>query len=143
MMKIHQLLVEVCIIYFMVFIETVFAAALNMQMADWLSYICSQLYYIWFQMWYMHHVIIQPCQTCHNNSLNHSTITMKALSVAQHNHILSLLDSGHSGHEISSQTGVSNATISRLYSRHHPYHKKLLVVVLLSSLNRIYTMLLS
>ena len=108
----------------MVFIETVFAAALNMQMADWLSYICSQLYYIWFQMWYMHHVIIQPCQTCHNNSLNHSTITMKALSVAQHNHILSLLDSGHSGHEISSQTGVSNATISRLYSRHHPYHKK-------------------
>ena len=72
----------------------------------------------------MHHVIVQPCQTCHNNSLNHSTITMKALSVAQHNHVLSLLDSGHSGHEISSQTGVSNATISRLCSRHHLYIKK-------------------
>ena len=49
---------------------------------------------------------------------------MKALSVVQHSHILSLLDSGHSGHEISSQTGVSNATISRLHSRHHPYIKK-------------------
>ena len=67
---------------------------------------------------------VQPYQAYHNNSLNHSTITMKALSVAQCNHILSLLDSGHSGHEISSQTGVSNATISRLCSRHCPYIKK-------------------
>ena len=74
-------------------------------------------------MLYMHHVIVQPCQTCHNN-LNHSTITMKAVSATQRNHILSLLDSGHSGHDISSQTGVSNATISRLHSRHRPYIKK-------------------
>src|ERR1700720_3159489 len=93
-------------------------------MADCLSYICSLLYYIWFQMLYMHHVIVQPCQTCHNNNLNHSTITMKAVSATQRNHILSLLDSGHSGHDISSQTGVSNATISRLCSRHRPYIKK-------------------
>jgi transposase len=72
----------------------------------------------------MHHVIVQPCQTCHNNNLNHSTITMKAVSAAQRNHILSLLDSGYSGHDISSQTGVSNATISILRSRHRPYVKK-------------------
>lgn len=49
---------------------------------------------------------------------------MKALSTAQSNHILSLLDSGHSGHEISAQTGVSNTTISRLHSRYCPYLKK-------------------
>ena len=49
---------------------------------------------------------------------------MQALPVVQHNHILSLLDSGHSGHDISPQTGVSNTTISRLCSRHHSYIKK-------------------
>ena len=59
-----------------------------------------------------------------NNNLNHSTIAMKALSAAQYNQILSLLDPGHSGHDISSQTGVSNATISILHSRHCPYIKK-------------------
>ena len=49
---------------------------------------------------------------------------MKAISSAQNKHILSLLDSGLSGHEISSQTGVSNAAISRLCSRYHPYLNK-------------------
>ena len=74
-------------------------------------------------MWYMHHVIVQPCQTSHNNNLNHPTTTMKPLSTAQHNHILSLLDSDHSKYDISSQTGVSVAFISKL-CRHHPYIKK-------------------
>ena len=41
---------------------------------------------------------------------------MKSLSPALQHHILSLLDSGLSGHQISSQTGVSNATISKLCS---------------------------
>ena len=49
---------------------------------------------------------------------------MKAVSAAQCNHILSLLDSGHSGYDIHSQTGVSVASISRLHSRHCPYIKK-------------------
>jgi transposase len=49
---------------------------------------------------------------------------MKPVSATQRNLILSLLDSGYSGHEISSQTGVSNATISRLRSRNCPYIKK-------------------
>src|ERR1700735_2750900 len=75
-------------------------------------------------MWYMHHVIVQPCQTSHTNNLNHPTTTMKPVSAAQRNHILSLLDSGHSGYDIHSQTGVSVASISRLRSRHHPYIKK-------------------
>jgi hypothetical protein len=49
---------------------------------------------------------------------------MKPISAAQHIHILSLLDSGHSRYDISSQTGVSVAFISRLCSKHHPYIKK-------------------
>jgi|SRR5882762_1051354 len=75
-------------------------------------------------MWYIHHVIVQQCQTSHNNNLNHPIITMKPVSAAQCNHILSLLDSGHSGYDISSQTGVSVASISRLCSRHCPHIKK-------------------
>lgn len=49
---------------------------------------------------------------------------MKAISTAQSNHILSLLDSGHSGHEISTLTGASTASISRLHSRYRPYLTK-------------------
>jgi len=49
---------------------------------------------------------------------------MKTLSPAECNHILSLLDSGHSGHEISSITGAGTATISRLRSRYRPYLHK-------------------
>ena len=45
---------------------------------------------------------------------------MKSLSPAVQDNILSLLDSGLSGYQISSQTGVSNATISRLDSKHFP-----------------------
>jgi transposase len=57
-------------------------------------------------------------------SLIHSTNIMKALSAAQETHILSLLDSGISGHKISSQTGVSVATISRICSRHRSHLHK-------------------
>ena len=49
---------------------------------------------------------------------------MKPLSPANSNHILFLLDSGYFGEQISSQSGVFNATISRLCSRHRPYLKK-------------------
>ena len=49
---------------------------------------------------------------------------MKALSSTDSQHILFLLDSGLSGHQISTQTGVSNATISRLCSRYRPYTQK-------------------
>src|SRR3984893_5037076 len=44
---------------------------------------------------------------------------MKPLPTTQANHILSLLDSGHSAHQISSLTGVHTSTISRLHSKHH------------------------
>ena len=51
---------------------------------------------------------------------------MKVLSPAQHNHILSLLDSGHSGNEISSITGIGTITITILHSRYHSYlHKSI------------------
>ena len=49
---------------------------------------------------------------------------MKPLSPANFNHILFLLDSGYSDEQISSQTRVFNATISRLCSRYCPYLKK-------------------
>ena len=49
---------------------------------------------------------------------------MKSLTPALQYHILSLIDSGLSGHQISSQTGVSNATISRLHSKHCPSLQK-------------------
>ena len=43
---------------------------------------------------------------------------MKDTSSAQVKLVLSLLDSGHTGYQISSQTGLSTATISRICSRH-------------------------
>jgi len=43
---------------------------------------------------------------------------MKDTSTAQVNLVLSLLNSGHTGYQISSQTGLSTATISRLHSKH-------------------------
>ena len=43
---------------------------------------------------------------------------MKSLTPALYHHILSLIDSSPSGCQISSQTGFSNATISRLHSKH-------------------------
>jgi transposase len=51
---------------------------------------------------------------------------MKALSAAQQAHILSLMDSGISGHKIHSQTGVSPSTISRLRSKHRSSLQKAL-----------------
>ena len=49
---------------------------------------------------------------------------MKSLTPALQHPILSLIDSRLSGHQISSQTGVSNATISRLCSKHCPSLQK-------------------
>jgi len=49
---------------------------------------------------------------------------MHPVSGAQLNHILSLLDSGHSAHHISSLTGLHHITISRLQRKHHPYQQK-------------------
>jgi len=49
---------------------------------------------------------------------------MHPVSGAQLNHILSLLDSGHSAHHISSLTGLHHTTISRLQRKHHPYQQK-------------------
>ena len=43
---------------------------------------------------------------------------MKDTSSAQVNLVLSLLNSGHTGYQISSRTGLSTATISRICSRH-------------------------
>ena len=47
-----------------------------------------------------------------------SPANMRSLSAAQTNHILSLLDSGHSAHQISSSTHFGLGTISRLRSKH-------------------------
>ena len=44
---------------------------------------------------------------------------MKTLSLAQKNHILSMLDAGHSTHHIGSITGVHTSTIFRLHSKEH------------------------
>jgi transposase len=43
---------------------------------------------------------------------------MKDTSTAQLNSILSLLDSGYTGYQISSKTGLSTSTISRIRSKH-------------------------
>ena len=47
-----------------------------------------------------------------------SLATMRSLTATQTKHILSLLDSGHSAHQISSSTGLHTSTISRLCSKH-------------------------
>ena len=43
---------------------------------------------------------------------------MKSLTPALQHHILSLLDSNPYSYQMSSQTGISNATISRLHPKH-------------------------
>ena len=48
------------------------------------------------------------------------TITMKALSVAETAHIISLLEAGLSVRKIQSLTGLAISTISRLHSKHLP-----------------------
>jgi transposase len=69
-------------------------------------------------------VNVEHCQTGANNTFNITTTIMKSISPAQKTQVLKLLDTGLSGHQISSQTGVSISTISRLCSRHCPYTKK-------------------
>ena len=51
---------------------------------------------------------------------------MHPVSGAQLNHILSLLDSGHSAHDISPLTGLHHTTISRMQRKHHPYLQKVI-----------------
>jgi transposase len=46
--------------------------------------------------------------------------TMHPLSAAGQNHILSLLDAGHSAKRIAASTGYGIATVSRLRSKHRP-----------------------
>jgi len=46
-------------------------------------------------------------------------IIMRSLSPALTQHILHLLDSGQSAHQISDSTGVHTSTILRLHSKHH------------------------
>ena len=82
------------------------------------------LCYIWHQNQQTGHVSVELHQTEQNNHLFPTTTTMKPLSAADTNHILTLLDSGLSGEQISSHTGLSNATISRIRSRHCPYLTK-------------------
>jgi len=60
-------------------------------------------------------------QTNHNNNVD---FNMHPVSNTQLNHILSLLNSGHSAHYISSLTGLHQTTISRLQRKHHPYLQK-------------------
>ncbi len=45
---------------------------------------------------------------------------MQPLSPSQRSHILSLLIGGHSAHQISSSTGISYTSITRLRSKHLP-----------------------
>ena len=51
-------------------------------------------------------------------------ITMCALSASQLEKVLHLIDSDHSNYQISSLTGHSTATISCLWSKHHPHIPK-------------------
>src|ERR1700741_2245630 len=60
-------------------------------------------------------------QIDHNNLVDSN---MHPVSGAQLNHILSLLDSGHSAHDISPLTGLHHTTISRLQRKHCPYLQK-------------------
>ena len=50
---------------------------------------------------------------------------MQPLSPDQRNNIISLLEAGHSAHQISYATGVHTSTISRLHRKNHPYFPKL------------------
>ena len=45
---------------------------------------------------------------------------MKSLSVDQTTHIISLLQLGHSTHQIAHSNGLNQSTISRLHSKHCP-----------------------
>jgi uncharacterized protein YerC len=64
--------------------------------------------------------IVEWRQITHNNTFHSTTITMKDTSSAQVNFVLSLLDSGHSGYQISSKTGIATGTISKIRNKHCP-----------------------
>src|SRR5260221_5025387 len=49
-----------------------------------------------------------------------TTIIMKSLSIEQTHHIISLLELGHSTHEITHSTGLNQSNISRLCSKNLP-----------------------
>ena len=49
---------------------------------------------------------------------------MQPLSTDQRNHIISLLEVGHSAYQISSATGINTGTIFSLHRKHHPYLPK-------------------
>ena len=55
-----------------------------------------------------------------NKQTHTFTTTMKALSVAETAHIVSLLEAGLSVRKIQSLTGLAISTISRLHSKHLP-----------------------
>jgi transposase len=56
-----------------------------------------------------------------NKHQQHLLLTMHALSADQKTHIISLLTSGKSAHEVSTITGHGTGTISRLHRKHCPY----------------------
>ena len=64
------------------------------------------------------HLILEWEQIRPNNLFNQTIIIMKDTSTAQINQVVSLLNSGHTGYQISIQTGLSTATISRIHSKH-------------------------
>jgi uncharacterized protein YerC len=64
------------------------------------------------------HFIVDWCQISHNNSLFSTSTTMKDTTTAQVNNVLSLLNSGHTGYQIASKTGLSTATISCICKKH-------------------------
>jgi len=70
------------------------------------------------------HLLVELYQTNHNNFFHLTTNIMKDTFTAQVNLVLSLLDSGHSGYQISSQTPLSTFTISKIRSRHRPHLPK-------------------
>ena len=49
---------------------------------------------------------------------------MKPLTSAQHDNILSLLDSGHNDRQTASITGIHHSTISRIHKKYHPHIQK-------------------
>src|ERR1700732_4535638 len=50
--------------------------------------------------------------------------TMRTLSPASQNHILSLLDAGHTASSVAASTGYGISTVSRLRSKHRSHLSK-------------------
>ncbi len=62
---------------------------------------------------------------------------MQPLSPSQRSHILSLLIGGHSAHQISSSTGISYTSITRLRSKHLPDLPKPTASTIMAKLQKI------